>query len=168
MIPDCPRDLRSLYSEMRRDIMIIPCDALQHGWRCLIQAWQAGKGWMDGVRAAQPTSSVTSFLGSSSTPCGVSLEGAGATEEGLLPQGDLMCHFQEQSCLLNLVLYWACESRIFRSITKMFLYVGAAPNRVNQCRQFRIQHGSVKYLVSDDWSQEWDSVIYAGWGAFCG
>lgn len=41
--------------------------------------------WMDGVRAAQPTSPVTQLLGISSAPCGVSSEGAGVTEEGLLP-----------------------------------------------------------------------------------
>lgn len=87
---------------------------------------------------------------------------------GLLPRGDRMCHFQEQSSLLNPVLYWACESWIFRSITKMFLYVGAAPNRVTQHRQFRIQHSSVQDLVSDDWSQEWGRVMCGGWGAACG
>lgn len=130
-----------------------------------LTSWKRVDGWSESYTApflsyfifGQLFNSLWSFLGRSRCHRG-----------GLLPQRDLLCHFQEQSCLLNPVLYWACESRIFRSITKMFLYVGAAPNRVNQRRQFRIQPRSVKYLVSDDWSQEWDSVICAGWGAFCG
>lgn len=79
-----------------------------------------------------------------------------------------LCHFQEQSSLLNPVLYWARESWIFRSITKMFLYVGAAPNRLTQRRQFRIQHISVLDLVSNDWSRDWGRVMCGGWGTACG
>lgn len=41
---------------------------------------------MDGVRAAHPTSSLTYFLGNSSSPCGFSSEGAGVTEEGWCPE----------------------------------------------------------------------------------
>lgn len=169
MIQDSPRDLRFIYYEKRRHIMVILCDILRHGWQCLIQAWQARKGWMDGWNESYTAPFLSYFIFGQLFNSLWSLFGRSRCHRGgLLPQRDLLCHFQEQSCLLNPVLYRVCESWIFRSITKMFLYVGAAPNRVNQRRQFRIQPRSVKYLVSDDRSQEWDSVICAGWGTICG
>lgn len=86
---------------------------------------------------------------------------------GWLPWGDRMCHFQEQGSLLNPALYWACESWIFRSITKMFLNVGAAPNS-DSALQFHIPRASVQGLVSDNWSLERGQVMCGGWGTDAG